>query len=65
MSNNNKDKWDKKLDDEIDTIRNCQLERQLTGCEDCDQLLICKIRKKYVKAVYESMNKGTTGGFEF
>jgi hypothetical protein len=27
--------------------------------------LDCLVRKEYIKAVYESMNKGAGGGFEF
>jgi len=31
----------------------------------CIKILECEIRDKYIKAVYESMNKGSGGGFEF
>jgi hypothetical protein len=31
----------------------------------CEVLLSCELREAYVKAVYDSMNKGTGGGFEF
>lgn len=31
----------------------------------CDFILECELREIYVKAVYESMNKGSGGGFEF
>jgi hypothetical protein len=31
----------------------------------CEKMFGCEIRELYVKAVYESMNKGRSGGFEF
>jgi len=34
-------------------------------CTQCEKLLLCELRDTYVKAVYDSMNKGTGGGFEF
>ena len=50
------DEWDIKLDNKI---------VELKTCSDCDKFFDCELRKKYVIAVYESMNKGAGGGFEF
>jgi len=60
-----KDKWQIKLDKQLTIIKECQKNKQLTSCMNCKELLDCKIRDTYVNAVYESMNKGTGGGFEF
>lgn len=59
------DSWNKALDEQIVVLQNCQKEKQLSSCNSCTQIIECKIRKDYVKAVYESMNKGAGGGFEF
>ncbi len=44
---------------------NCQKEKNLNSCLKCDMIINCVIRNEYVKAVYNSMNKGQSGGFEF
>ncbi len=62
---NELDEWELKLEDEIIILQKCQQEKELLGCESCDEIFDCDTRKKYVKAVYESMNKGSGGGFEF
>jgi hypothetical protein len=61
----NKDKWDIALDQQIVILKQCQKKMQLDSCTPCTKVIECEIRKSYVKAVYESMNKGTGGGFEF
>ncbi len=43
----------------------CQESRGLQSCSPCEAFLECPLRDAYVKAVYDSMNKGTGGGFEF
>ena len=60
-----KDEWDLASDEQIVILQKCQQDKALTGCEDCEQIIECEVRKNYVKAVYESMNKGSGGGFEF
>jgi len=60
-----KDKWQIQLDKQLIIINECQKSKQLTSCTSCKEILDCKIRDTYVNAVYESMNKGTGGGFEF
>ncbi len=59
------DKWNIALDEQIIIIKKCQDDKQIASCLSCVEILECDIRKKYVKAVYESMNKGSGGGFEF
>ncbi len=58
MSNENKtlDQWEERLED---------IGQELNSCKPCSQFFECILRKKYVVAVYESMNKGSSGGFEF
>jgi len=60
-----RDHWEQALDQQLDALRRCQEERALQSCLGCSELLACALRDAYVKAVYESMNKGHGGGFEF
>jgi len=62
---NTKDKWQVILDAEILILKQCQINNNLNSCMQCKELLDCEIRDKYIKIVYESMNKGSGGGFEF
>lgn len=59
------DEWDLKLDKEISNLKACQESNNLNSCMPCNKFFECELRKKYVIAVYESMNKGSGGGFEF
>ncbi len=59
------DEWNKALDKQIVVLKKCQEENQLNSCTPCSKIIECEIRKQYVKSVYESMNKGAGGGFEF
>lgn len=67
MSSNEKtpDEWELKLEEKLQVLKGCQEEKNFNGCEDCEAFFECEIRKTYVVAVYESMNKGSSGGFEF
>lgn len=60
-----KDKWDDALDIQLEIIQKCQKDNNVSTCLECELTLKCDIRDTYVKAVYESMNKGSGGGFEF
>ena len=59
------DEWDIKLENMLVELKSCQQSNSLKTCSDCNKFFECLLRKKYVKAVYESMNKGAGGGFEF
>ena len=59
------DKWQLALDEPLENLRQCQKDKNIDSCFKCDKLLNCTIRENYIKAVYESMNKGSGGGFEF
>lgn len=59
------DIWDIALDAKLQELKKCQASHSVSDCFDCDQLLACELRREYVKAVYESMSKGSMGGFEF
>jgi hypothetical protein len=66
MNNNQQaDEWELKLEDQLQILKNCQADKNLAGCESCSIFFECDVRKTYVVAVYESMNKGSSGGFEF
>ena len=59
------DEWELKLDQKLKEVQACQEQKGLSECLKCDLTFECEIRKDYVRAVYESMNKGAGGGFEF
>ena len=65
MESSQKDKWELALDEKLKELKKCQEEKKLNSCFKCELVLECKLREAYVNAVYESMNKGTGGGFEF
>jgi hypothetical protein len=67
MHNDDKtlDKWEEVLEVQIKLLEECQNKKSLESCMQCEFILDCLTRKEYIKAVYESMNKGTGGGFEF
>lgn len=59
------ERFEVKLDDMIGTLKACQRKQELESCLRCAKLIGCDVRKAYVSAVYDSMSKGETGGFEF
>lgn len=59
------DEWELKLDKKLLELNECQKNNGLTSCNPCNNFFDCELRKKYVISVYESMNKGSGGGFEF
>lgn len=59
------DEWKIAFKQKKSDLEACQAEHHVTSCIKCEQLLACKVRESYVKAVYESMSKGAGGGFEF
>jgi hypothetical protein len=59
------DRWQLALEEKLRELKECQETRGHTSCLSCPEILGCEIRTRYVHAVYESMNKGTGGGFEF
>ncbi len=59
------DEWEIALRVKTEELKKCQQEHQLQSCMKCEKFLVCELRDTYVKAVYDSMNKGTGGGFEF
>ena len=65
MSDKVLDEWEIALRRKKSELEACQKEHQVKSCTACEKLLACELRDAYVKAVYDSMNKGTGGGFEF
>lgn len=67
MDNNTEhpDEWEIKLEDKLKELKQCQENNNLDSCSNCNKFFECDLRKSYVVAVYESMNKGSAGGFEF
>ena len=60
-----RDKFELFLDEMLLKLQSCQQEKVHKSCSDCEQYFSCELRHDYVKAVYNSMSKGDTGGFEF
>lgn len=68
--NQQKDQWEQNLEKVKIELNSCQMSlHKKQSCQPnnifCDSFFDCDLRKKYVVAVYESMNKGSGGGFEF
>ncbi|EQB40307.1 hypothetical protein M947_00490 [Sulfurimonas hongkongensis] len=63
--NKQDDKFELYLDEMIQKVQTCQKERTLESCSLCEKYLTCELRHEYINAVYNSMSKGETGGFEF
>lgn len=58
-------KWEIALEEKSRELKACQQERAVKSCLGCEKIDHCDLRDAYVKAVYNSMNKGSGGGFEF
>ena len=65
MSNQTRDKFEIYLDEMVVKLEECQKEKGHLSCSKCEFYFGCQLRNEYVKAVYNSMSKGDTGGFEF
>ena len=61
----NFDSFELKLQEKTKELKSCQKEKKYTSCMNCDSFISCPTRRSYILAVYESMNKGKSGGFEF
>ena len=59
------DKYKLALKNKTKELKECQKTKEIDSCLKCKEIIGCKIRNEYVKAVYDSMNKGQSGGFEF
>jgi len=59
------DEFELALQDKLKVLQECQNSKDLDSCLKCDKIIGCETRNEYIKAVYMSMNKGVTGGFEF
>lgn len=60
--------FDRRLGDSLEALISCQRNKNIASCFKCSQLLVCDVRKQYVKEVYISMNpnmEDRTNGFEF
>lgn len=65
MSEISLDEWELALQAKKKELEACQVQQQVQSCLSCPKLNHCEIRDAYVHAVYNSMNKGAGGGFEF
>jgi len=69
-----KDVFDEAVDARIAALQECQAANNAGvifdginygSCTPCPKIIGCETRHSYVGAVYNSMSKGDTGGFEF
>ncbi|BAF69907.1 hypothetical protein [Nitratiruptor sp. SB155-2] len=65
MENRELDRYELALQEAMKELKKCHKEKKLSSCLACKEIIGCTIRNRYVQAVYESMNKGKGGGFEF
>ena len=65
MSEHVLDEWQLAFAQKKTMLETCQIEHQVRSCMSCEKLLDCEVRDAYIKAVYNSMSKGASGGFEF
>lgn len=65
MHKKNPDKFELYLEEMLRKLQDCQVSKAHKSCSECEAYFGCEIRDEYVKAVYNSMSKGDTGGFEF
>jgi len=59
------DKFEERLFGVLNILQECQVQKSVKTCSDCEHFIGCELRTDYIKAVYNSMSKGDTGGFEF
>mgnify|MGYP000589488245 CR=1 FL=1 len=57
--------FEERLDAELLKMQQCQVEKAVKSCSLFEFDIGCDTRRAYVQAVYDSMSKGETGGFEF
>ncbi len=60
-----RDRYEAALQEAMKDLRECQKKKGLDSCFKCKEIIGCTTRNNYVRCVYESMNKGKGGGFEF
>ena len=60
-----KDRFELEMDNKKEILQNCQSDKGLNSCFNCNELFNCQIRKDYVDDVYNSMSKGNVGDFDF
>lgn len=65
VANSTMDIFEKKLQDELESLKNCQQNSGVGSCFVCEKMLECPTRKSYVSAVYGSMSKGEARDFDF
>ena len=65
MSTQEVNVYEVRLDAALASMQACQKEKAMKSCSICEQYIGCETRRAYVQAVYDSMSKGETGGFEF
>ncbi len=65
MHSEKKDKFEVYLEEMVQKLQKCQQDKGYKSCSLCESYFGCTLRDEYVKAVYNSMSKGDTGGFEF
>ncbi|MBQ9292634.1 MAG: hypothetical protein IJ211_05135 [Campylobacter sp.] len=60
-----KDSYEIEFDKKTQILLDCQQNFGIDSCFKCEKILDCQIRDDYVKATFENMSKGQSGGFDF
>lgn len=57
--------YQEKLEESLKKLKESQNSNGVESCLQCEKVIGCEVRNLYVKLVYESMNGGESGDFEF
>lgn len=57
--------FEKELDNKLGELSACQQNKGVESCMSCEEIIGCELRNSYVDAVYQSMNSGNSGEFDF
>ncbi|RDU71956.1 hypothetical protein CQA66_05710 [Helicobacter aurati] len=63
--NTQRDSYTQMLLSSKQELQQCQNQHGFSSCMQCHSIFECQVRTRYVNAVYESMNRGQVGDFDF
>ncbi len=59
------DNFEQFLEKKLQELKSCQESKNIGSCSLCEMIFECALRREYVRSVYESMSKGSSGDFDF
>lgn len=60
-----RDSFEIKFDELRQKLQDCQKDKNLSSCMECEKIFDCELRRDFVDATYNSMSKGSSGDFDF